>query len=1699
MLVLEDLISKMKIHFPRWMDIRRKIKTSSGGQLLCSIAEEISEISGAIEDYKRDFFIDKYIGREEEVTTYIYRYHIGITEIESIKIISPEGHSLTDDEKEFHANEDMVYYNEGFLYTKKEWIGLEYSIDNYNSVAIPEKIHVWNIFDEFAAFVGLRRFQWESNLELLNRILAFANNRANSSEDGIKNAILNNLINIDNSLTADDILIERPTPENLNKYYDEFETVLEHLANINRDVYRTKRWDLDTWNFEIKSVDYIPHAWDVILKLYSNGVGFEDDLKVEIVDSDMSTDATIYFYKRTLEYINSYIKNNSIKETVKLDLVKHSNELSPINVKYRINATELEVLNPSNIFAESYDYKVGEINQTVNDLFDEQVNDYNDIDIIDTSILDSSKRYKLRFKSLEELKEMSINKLYILNTKNNKTRSIIVDKPGFERTVENGIRCSLTKKYISEKYHFSNIKNAHKEIEGFVISNVQEPTCLESYIDACHNEPIYYEYECEEIPVLFHNIEKVNCYIQNNSIISDTVTGEKYIALNINANSFSCNIHGPNKIIYSVDGNTPKTLTNEINDTHNFSIGKYDMPKSISVKIILNPVGNMQCAVTDIMYSKYEFEVTTDKGPIVEISGQKRLPNFMYNTLKVNMKTYTGFSPVLKYIYIGTKVENITYGDIDIIPEDGDIIVMDKSNCVAELETYTRFIQEDTENEEADFRLDSIDLDYTASKIIVGKSNESYIEINLDNFKEYKNIYAERCIFEAITYGSQVKNIIKIPNGVHLKEVSITGEYEKLIFKETLELILSRRGYSSNNYTFSVAKTNDNIIIRNIETDNVNMLQLRREDLISYNAAKIKFVMNRDDIQTIFVESGVNKTSDIANECDTNFNLISFYPTATKIYKAINEYNVISPTTVVPQIINTFDNDYIIYNEKTLYYTIESLNEDFDVSFNKDGMLRTYSIDSNPIQITKKDMNNLLFDFESITVTYDSIIGNTIDIPESFTMNKEKIETSKYIIKNDDLDILYLNKYSDKLHERDYVQTEIITVTDVKCNKLKYCNINEIEEIYLNTDETDLVEGIDYSIKFKEGIIHWYDSESINKGAKIFIRYNINKPKYIRLTLEQLYQKVNFSTNAYELLGTVDLYAINNNDSFNLSMYKEYDESDLISVKCSNIGFEATVKGASLTFEKNLKNNTVAVKSGYYYLDGDEYFLFADENRNNIEQIDNLYFFNVTKENKKLYFNQTTSNMVSNSALKSNANGVIFNLDCKDKNIKGISNINSITTCENFNHWKSVGMNMSIVKGLNGLGIKFESIKSFEGYSYLDISKHIPTDDKRYVISFYMNGTGSAYLGEERKIYSQVNEFNKQSIIEAKVQAVESLIEDNIYEIEFLNSNAKKHYLIVKGNVTVDDIIVQPKDEYSIDYHTKNISYLNLDIVENIYANFETRLYLDDTEGAIFDGTEFKDDCIVNSSYIDWGFTKTHEIYSYEQYKKCELENVDLIQHNNNCYVKTSESSGQLTTESIYIGNINTIKNIMFKINDVMFDNMKNFKVRVLTSSNAVTGFKEISVHLDNIGSINAEYLSSYIKLIVEMPQNKVINNIELYTEYLSDDVYNPPEVPVVSGSYVSKVLDAQYNTRFLVKNLGYELINVDFTNVVFSIRASKENTENTVWTDWKQLKFLKNEEGNYYLDNRIVFEDYRYFQFRTILKGVNASVKIKNLDLEVI
>lgn len=1689
MLVFEDIINKMKIHFPRWMDIRRRIKTSNGGNYLSSIGEEIVDIQKAIDEYKKDFFIDKYIGKENDVLTFVYRYNIGIVENESLSLLNPK-YIITDVEKDFYEQDNIAYYCEGFIYLKENLPEIEYSIDGYKSIASSEQYHIWNIFDEFAAFVGLRRYELEDNEKLLNRILSFANQKPNSSEEGLKNAIINNLKN-DIDISKEDISIDRPTPQNLIKYYDEFETVLDHLANINRDVYRTKRWDLDTWNFKIKSVDYIPHAWDVVLEHYVNGVGFKDDLKVEIVDAEMKTNATIYFYKKTLEYINSYIKNNTINETIKLNLQKHTDYLKPVNVKYRITTTEIVPIQPSAIMLESYDFKSGNITKNVNDLFDEQSCEFQDVEIKDNRKLDPALTYKIRFKSKDALKEMKIGKLQIYNKTKNTLTNLLIAKPGFEKIAGHGVRCTLTKRYLVERYNYNYIENAIKDEKGFSIADVEKPTILKANIDGCENESIYYEYECEEVPINFQNISFHNCYINNDSILSDTVNGEKYIEFDIKANSLSFNVFGPNKIIYTINNENINTIENVEDKKHNFKLNGYNTPQNIHVRIILNPVNNKQAAISDLFYSSYEFHIETEKGEITTFNDTKRLPNSTYNTLIITMKTNIGFSPILKYIYIGTPLDNITYGDISIRPhsKDEQYIVMEKENCIAELEYYRE--QE----------LEFTDIDYTAGLEIKGLSDNSYISVNLKDFKKFKSVHADRCIFETINYGSQIQHVIKIPAGVVLKQVSIIGEYEKMLFKESLANLLSRKGYLSKNYKFNIVKTNDKLIAISNNNKKVSFIRINKKDLISTNASKIKINHKYKNIETIFIEDSINKISTINNEYDGNFDYITFYPTSSKIYKAINEYNVISPITSVDKIINTFNNGYTVFSENSFYSTIESLNDQFDVMFSNENELLDYSIDSSALKIIKKDTTKMDFDYEEVTVVFDEILGNTISIPKTFTINKEKIELIRYVISNDNLDIQYLDKYNDKFHEKDYIYTEILNVNNLKCSKLKYCNVNEIEEIYImNENNTNLVESTNYEIYKTEGVINWLklDLDSSNK-AKVFIKYNIRKARYIRFSLDQLYDKVNYSVNAYELLGTENLYEVKNGDNFNLNIYDKYAKSNLISVKCENIGFEAAVKDNMITFKKNIKNNTVAVKSGYYYLDGDEYYLFADKNNNNIEHLDNLYFFNVIKENKKLYLNQTTNNQISNSAFKTNAIGKIFDLDCTDKEIEGISKINSITTCNSFNYWNAIGMDMSITKGINGNAIKFTNINNIDGYSYLNISKHLEQDNEDYIVSFYMEGDGEAFIGEERVIYSQTNKFNKDSIIEPKSKALKSEINEKMYSVKFLNKNNSKFYLIVKGNIIIDDIIVQKVKDYSIDDHTKNITSLNLEVMENIYAEFQTRLYLDDEEGAIFEGTEKKDGYIFNSSYIDWGFTRKKKISTYEDFKKCTIENVDVIDYNNKGYVITRNEPGILETSSIYIGNVHTINNIVFKINDVMFSNMKNFKVKVLTSNNSTTGFKEISIHLDNIGAISGDKLSSYVKLIVEMPSNKVINNIELFIEYLSDANNNPPEVPVINGNYYSKILDAQYNARYLIKDMNFELGNVDISNVLFFVRATKENSENTVWTDWKLLKFIRNEENNLVLDSRIVFEGYRYFQFRTTLKGANASVKIKNLDIEVI
>ena len=63
--------------FPRWTNVKRRPTESVGGKILRSIIEEIAAVEDAIIEYKKDFFIVNYIGREDTILDYVYVAHVG--------------------------------------------------------------------------------------------------------------------------------------------------------------------------------------------------------------------------------------------------------------------------------------------------------------------------------------------------------------------------------------------------------------------------------------------------------------------------------------------------------------------------------------------------------------------------------------------------------------------------------------------------------------------------------------------------------------------------------------------------------------------------------------------------------------------------------------------------------------------------------------------------------------------------------------------------------------------------------------------------------------------------------------------------------------------------------------------------------------------------------------------------------------------------------------------------------------------------------------------------------------------------------------------------------------------------------------------------------------------------------------------------------------------------------------------------------------------------------------------------------------------------------------------------------------------------------------------------------------------------------------------------------------------------------------
>ena len=200
------IIQRAVEFFPSWTDIRKRYKKSKGGKYLQATTKEILDIEKAIQEYIDMYFLDRYEGKVDDILAYTYMTSIGNIDYTKITVhYSDEQLSLTNNIAEFLNADNLAYYEDGYIHIKDTLhdsknldtikIFIEDSWLNYNLT----KHSVWNIFDEFACFVGLRRHENETNQSLIDRILYRTKNLPNASEDGLKNSIISNAARADSN------------------------------------------------------------------------------------------------------------------------------------------------------------------------------------------------------------------------------------------------------------------------------------------------------------------------------------------------------------------------------------------------------------------------------------------------------------------------------------------------------------------------------------------------------------------------------------------------------------------------------------------------------------------------------------------------------------------------------------------------------------------------------------------------------------------------------------------------------------------------------------------------------------------------------------------------------------------------------------------------------------------------------------------------------------------------------------------------------------------------------------------------------------------------------------------------------------------------------------------------------------------------------------------------------------------------------------------------------------------------------------------------------------------------------------------------------------------------------------------------------------------------------------------------------------
>ena len=1651
-----QFFKKILRDIPSWTDTVKRPDTSISGQYLQSISSEQDIINKEFEEFKKTFFLVNYIGKENDYFSVALVANIGNVNIQDLKITNI-ALQVTDNQKEFLLNHTLALYEDGHLIihpdaTTNDYIN--YSIKDNEYTAKLRREQTWNIFDEFAMFSSLERYENESNADLLNRCLQSFKLRTNSTKQGLKNAIINTLINF-YSISASNIKIEAPDEHNMY-IMKNGEIIYDTMSKVNRDIMRTKIWDITYWNNFFKDLEYLSNTWDATPSAYQQGTGQRLDAKVFLnseLGSTDKTDVEIKGYNYSPLLIESYIARQQLKTNIPLQLKRYTNELIPKRANYKIIANEVKKINPETIFLKEYKTFVGTNTYYVADL----AMNTDNLTVSPKYDLQPNIQYKLKLKPHTRYDNMIIYNIERENINKQKT-SLLKPKKQFilknNALVNSNIFAHITKR--EELKNYTDIENT---IDGLTINKTSTYGEMTLDVAGAEGKELRINSYCEAIDyttdksIVTLNGFKIN---DKNELYSDTTDSQSNIIIELDCNNLeftfneAANLQEQGSIIVNVEANNKIDTVNSglWSSAKKFTLSYNDLTH---VKVTITKAGLYPISIKNIKATRYKIKTWLDKGSLIKTGDATLLPTsgLENNQLHISMTAHSSFAPVIEYIHIGESTDNSIYETDTFTPTTTERIIID-SNCDIDLYTIEN-------NQEVLLKQNYI------PKQTITNNTATKQSIPLD-LSQLESISSSSVALDKSTYNGKTAYYITLSPNQSMQTIQITGQGKEVIQSRNLKNLLGLQGTEE----LFISSDIDGFIIKTEDGKQYKKVIVRAD---TSNKANIFYYTGiSDNMITNYIIDSKNNIISNTNNFDKNFEYTFISLRSDKDYIAYNEANIIDEFTRV----NLIDNfSPFIPDNKLMLYRIEEARfkdapqKDISINFEVQGATQKeeqkwcLGKQQNNIiircRISASESNTTKFSINSLNLGFT--ISNKMPLEKLYDINGNKEELSTFIITPpDNMTINYAITTA---------FTDIIVESDM-FNKLRHSNIEAI--LYIrDTSNGKIISNTKYNLLGKQGIIEWYDKNLI--GKTVTVSYNYNLPISITYkNIKDLYSKVNYSTDAYQLIDNkIILKDIKDGESKTILFNNKIP--DKIVAQCSNPNFQVLIQNNTITVKKLNIDNTIMVHPGYYYRKEKEYYLFEHLFEQAEKKYKHILLHDVEEIDNRFHTIEATNNFVyhTNMGIADTMN-TICHIDYKKyaHKIDGISALNNISACDSYQLWNSFNTRVTISKTKYGLGIHFTANDN-NAYSLLDITKAYKENK---IISIACDNSLSIYIAEE--IQSEAGRFAK-SIFTNIIGNFTKKNNIQTYTISNVNPD-KKYYLLIKGSGTIDDIII--KNNIDDDVHTKIINQLGFNLNERNVKETTYNFDFDMQNNELYHLDIDRDGILSIGSNVDWGITKLNtDTNDFSNYK---LKNAELIK--NTIYAKDIAT---VTSGKYQIPDYKNVVGVFVKINNVVTDKFKNFNITLNAYNNNLSSTLEYQKKTNLLHYSGP--ISEYLQVMVEMDTDKVINNIEIYLQYSEKSRYPLSIKNYKNGYMTSKIYDATTVGTYTISSIDSTL-HPDYTK--YYVRGYRQDETRNVFTQWYPI--------NLHGDNHI-FEGYQYFQFRVEVTNDTVEGTIHTINLEVI